>query len=879
LFDALMLGVTCNKTAPRATASSAATSSTTTPPSARAPVNAAPQNTLYVSASTGSDSNKGTQSNPLKTLTAAVLASRSLGTPKAIMLAAGTYYEGKTVELTAADSDLTIAAVTGAEDKVWLTGAAPLPAELSWEKFKVTAAVTGTLDAEVGANNQKGCSNAGATHTNPGCTCHANVTAASQCQATCQALGPSLCTSFGWSGEEASRDQTQDNKDGWLNQCCIRSDGVWHPVTQTAHVSGHWSGARAALNIWKTQLPAGMSADQLRVDGNRSPRARYPNGNPETDQWPIGWVPDAQEWLPANTPPNDLVLVNVTNAAIADRGSTTFDTYIGGIGGPCSHFTPPFSYWCSLHPSGGGGFQYYVPSGMVWTPGSFPDDIDFANVSKAEQQRAVFQVWRRSHWANWMFEVDEIDASSSTIKFGRGGFQGSRGGPGSDWYLENMLTLLDAPNEHYYDPDTGMLYYSPNSTDTSNTNTNVNTNVNNAPPSPTLELAAPTLMTLLQVNATQANPVKGLTIQGIGFRDAAPTFLEPHGIPSGGDWALERMGALFFEGTVDLKVAGCQFQRLDGNGLMLSGFNRYASILENHFAWTGDSAIAAWGRTDELSDNGVNGWDGTAGDFPWHTLVQGNVIRETGVWEKQSSCWFQAKTAQTVLKENLCFNLGRAGFNFNDGFGGGDFVYQNLIFNSNRESADHGPINSWDRQPYVTNVATGKPSGLMLPRNITNNFLVANYGGSNGAIDNDDGSEYYENNHNFQIYGHQKFKVGAIHSYGNVMAYLSGYGESWKSIGNIPTDPHAMHDNIVVFQPSSGPRPYHNCDPWKARNNSLWAGGKGIVISGANCNRGNFTLAEWQARDPANNDVGSTFHNSLPSGAQIITWARTLIDV
>lgn len=105
-----------------------------------------------------------------------------------------------------------------------------------------------------------------------------------------------------------------------------------------------------------------------------------------------------------------------------------------------------------------------------------------------------------------MFEVDEIDQSTSTITFGKGGFQGSRGGDGSDWYLENMLDLLDAPNEHYYDPDTGTLYYQPNSTD--------------APPSSTLELAAPALTTILQVNATQSKPLLGLTLQGIGFRDA-----------------------------------------------------------------------------------------------------------------------------------------------------------------------------------------------------------------------------------------------------------------------------------------------------------------------------------------------------------------------
>lgn len=87
-------------------------------------------------------------------------------------------------------------------------------------------------------------------------------------------------------------------------------------------------------------------------------------------------------------------------------------------------------------------------------------------------------------------------------------------------------------------------------------------------------------------------------------------------------------------------------------------------------------------------------------------------------------------------------------------------MHGNLIFNSNRESADHGPINSWDRNPYVTIVPDGKtPTAKMLPRNISGNFLVANYGGSNGAIDNDDGSLWFENNRNFHVYGHQKFKV------------------------------------------------------------------------------------------------------------------------
>jgi hypothetical protein len=77
----------------------------------------------------------------------------------------------------------------------------------------------------------------------------------------------------------------------------------------------------------------------------------------------------------------------------------------------------------------------------------------------------------------------------------------------------------------------------------------------------------------------------------------------------------------------------------------------------------------------------------------------------------------------------------------------------------------------------------GQPTAHMLPRNLSYNFLVANYGGGNGAIDNDDESLRYENNHNFQVYGHQKFKTGAIRSYGNVIAYASEFGGKWKTPG------------------------------------------------------------------------------------------------
>ena len=76
------------------------------------------------------------------------------------------------------------------------------------------------------------------------------------------------------------------------------------------------------------------------------------------------------------------------------------------------------------------------------------------------------------------------------------------------------------------------------------------------------------------------------------------------------------------------------------------------------------------------------------------------------------------------------------------GMGGGDLVERNVLFNTCRESSDHGPINSWDRQPFLSTVRTGKPSMQMAWREVRNNILIANYGGSK-EVDNDDGSLFY----------------------------------------------------------------------------------------------------------------------------------------
>merc|ERR1719362_785891 len=214
---------------------------------------------------------------------------------------------------------------------------------------------------------------------------------------------------------------------------------------------------------------------------------------------------------------------------------------------------------------------------------------------------------------------------------------------------------------------------------------------------------------------------------------------------------LRRAGALFVDGAVDVVVDRCSFVDLGGNAIFLSGFTRGVTIANSSFAQLGESAIATWGRTRGLKTEmgglgpglpiGV-GIDGTHGEQPRGTRVLRNFVRDIGLYERQASAFGEFKACESHVEGNIVFNVPRAAININDGFGGGTVIEQNLLFNTCRESGDHGPINTWDRQPYLSDVRSGTPSLVPAYNQMSRNFLFANFGAGFG-VDNDDTSSWY----------------------------------------------------------------------------------------------------------------------------------------
>ena len=541
-----------------------------------------------------------------------------------------------------------------------------------------------------------------------------------------------------------------------------------------------------------------------------------------------------------------------------------------GVGGDCARrFTPQASYWCSNSSQGGGPGPYSAPVGMVVSnDGASLPHTPYTSSSAGSS--ALVHSWRAGRWFSWVFKSDSLafDASRNTTTFNFsltvGGNQGSRGGDsGQEFFIENLLDELDAPGEFYYDAAAKQLYLWHNAS-------------GGTPPPSEGAVVAAVLPVLVNATGTQSEPVVGVGFLGITFADTAPNYLGPHGTPSGGDWAVGRSGALFFEGTVGATVSGCLLQRLDGNAVFVSGYARNTSIANNEFVSIGETAVSQWGYTDGSPVPGM-GFDATAGNQPRGTQVVGNVVHEVGLYTKQNSFYFQSESFGNTIDGNIAYNGPRAGVNFDDGMGGSSAVTHNVLANFCRESSDHGPFNSWNRQVYIYDDESGAPTIYKKNDTIAYNFVLANYH-SSMAIDNDDGSAYYDTHDNVFIsassgaaYGGSSLKSDFgghdnFHHANVDLFWNDGYGICPQIEGHAD----GYYDNYLYLAKDGNYGSGACAAPGKTivGGNTIWSPTGAITECGQ-------TLAQWQAQG---NDAGTTA-SAYPADSVVLAQVKKTLGM
>lgn len=307
-------------------------------------------------------------------------------------------------------------------------------------------------------------------------------------------------------------------------------------------------------------------------------------------------------------------------------------------------------------------------------------------------------------------------------------------------FVEGIFEELDAPGEWYLDRRLGVLYFMPPA------------GLDLA----TARVEAERLKTVVAVQGSEERPVRHVRLERLTLAHAARTCLDPYEPLLRGDWSIVRAGALFMEGAEDCSVLGCTFDAVGGNGVFLSGYHRRVCVEGCRFTAAGESAICLVG--DRGAVRCPSTWQQQIGDpedkapgpatpnYPADCRIHNNLIHGIGVIGKQVAGVFLSMSEGITVSHNTIWHVPRAGICINDGTWGGHVIEHNDVFDTVRETGDHGPFNSWGRDRHWSAPDGFKKQFCRLDSfktTVIRNNRFAHSGSHSWGIDLDDGSSNY----------------------------------------------------------------------------------------------------------------------------------------
>ena len=248
------------------------------------------------------------------------------------------------------------------------------------------------------------------------------------------------------------------------------------------------------------------------------------------------------------------------------------------------------------------------------------------------------------------------------------------------------------------------------------------------------------------------------------------------------DWTTYRGGALFYNGTEDCALENCFIDQVGGNAVFVNNFNRRLVVRGCHIAKAGANGVAFVGDRDaarvprDWNDHSQKfaNVDRTPGpktdEYPANCLVDDCLIYLSGRVEKQTAP-IQIELAQGItIRHCSLYDVPRAGINIGDGCWGGHVVEFCDIFDTVKETGDHGSFNSWGRDRWwgleglnLNEDATWNAEKTLVKMDALNTVILLNnrWRCDHGwDIDLDDGSTNYELRNNLCLNGGIKNREG-----------------------------------------------------------------------------------------------------------------------
>jgi hypothetical protein len=370
----------------------------------------------------------------------------------------------------------------------------------------------------------------------------------------------------------------------------------------------------------------------------------------------------------------------------------------------------------------------------------------------------------RSEWGDFHYQViGKNEKNELTLE---GGWQNNRrmGMHEKHRFVENIFEELDAANEWYYDRTSKTLYYYPPK----------GLNIKTA------KFETPQIAYLFEFRGTENKPVKNIHLCGLTISQTTRTFMQNKEPLLRSDWTIYRGGAVLFDGVTDCSVKDCIMTSLGGNAVFFNNYNRHCSVSGSVISEIGASAVCFVGdpkavRSPSFEYNEfvpLAQIDRTPGplsnNYPADCNIYDNLMFNLGLVEKQSAGVELSMCQRITVNHNTIYDVPRAGINVSEGTWGGHMIENNDVFDTVKESGDHGAFNSWGRDRYWhpnkrildSIVATNFELALLdvvEPITLRNNRFRCDHGWD---IDLDDGSSNYIIYNNLCLNGGIKLREG-----------------------------------------------------------------------------------------------------------------------
>lgn len=450
------------------------------------------------------------------------------------------------------------------------------------------------------------------------------------------------------------------------------------------------------------------------------------------------------------------------------------------------------------------------------------------------------------HWGGYIYRIDGKN-EDHTLKLS-GGWQNNRqmGMHNEYRYAENIREEMTRPGEWYFDEAAMQVWV-------------------RLVPGDDLDRAE----IAVSHGFFRLEGCENVTIENITFERGVRTFMDTKEPLLRSDWTIFRGGAVLARNARNCRIDRCRFFDIGSNGVFVDGNCEEISVTRTHFRDIGASALCFVGypdsvrsplfeynQTQHLSDIDLE--KGPKSDnYPKNCLVEDCLIEKVGMVERQATGVQISMAYGVTVKNCTVCHTSRSGINISEGTFGGHRIEGCDVFDTVRETGDHGCFNSWGRDRYwhlegLDDRDAWKYARLdmLAPNVITRSRFRCDRGWD---IDLDDGSSDYLITENLCLNGGIKLREGFYRTVrNNIMVNNTLHTHAWY-----PNSGDVAENNILFGEYA----PYAMPEIWGRRidDSYFYTAGQlvptpAVVLAAQSGQDRNTVCLDPQFRDPAASD-------------------------